>query len=78
MADVGGYLGLLLGQSAYGIFEIMTHWMRRWKSLKCTLSAWLPCHKDSDILFFFESFLFVFSAIISFLPPLHNPKRGKR
>ena len=39
VADVGGYLGLLLGQSAYGIFEIMTHWMRRRKSLKCNLAS---------------------------------------
>ena len=49
VADVGGYLGLLLGQSAYGIFEIITQWMRRRKSLKCSLAAWLPCQKDKNI-----------------------------
>ena len=28
IADVGGYLGLLLGQSIYGIYEIMANWLR--------------------------------------------------
>ena len=28
VADVGGYLGLLLGQSAYGMYEILTNWCR--------------------------------------------------
>ena len=28
IADVGGYLGLLLGQSVYGVFEIVTQWLR--------------------------------------------------
>ena len=37
VADVGGYLGLLLGQSAYGIFAILTQWMGRRKSIKCLL-----------------------------------------
>ena len=27
IADVGGYLGLLLGQSIYGLYEIITHWL---------------------------------------------------
>ena len=27
IADVGGYLGLLLGQSIYGLYEIVTHWI---------------------------------------------------
>ena len=39
VADVGGYLGLLLGQSVFGIFEIMTQWMRQKKSLKCAMAA---------------------------------------
>ena len=33
IADVGGYLGLLLGQSAYGIYEILTLWMNY--QIKC-------------------------------------------
>ena len=28
IADVGGYLGLLLGQSVYGIYEIIMKWLR--------------------------------------------------
>ena len=28
IADVGGYLGLLLGQSIYGIYEIIANWLR--------------------------------------------------
>ena len=28
IADVGGYLGLLLGQSIYGIFEMATYWLK--------------------------------------------------
>ena len=39
VADVGGYLGLLLGQSAFGIFEIVTQWMRQRKSLNCPMAA---------------------------------------
>ena len=27
IADVGGYLGLLLGQSIYGLYDIVTHWI---------------------------------------------------
>ena len=27
IADVGGYLGLLLGQSIYGIYELLTTWL---------------------------------------------------
>ena len=49
LADVGGYLGLLLGQSVYGIFEIVTQWTRRKHSLKCPSTAWLPCQKDKII-----------------------------
>ena len=26
-ADVGGYLGLLLGESIYGIFDMISQWM---------------------------------------------------
>ena len=28
IADVGGYLGLLLGQSVYGLYEIITQWLK--------------------------------------------------
>ena len=27
IADVGGYMGLLLGQSLYGIYELLTIWL---------------------------------------------------
>ena len=37
VADIGGYLGLLLGQSVYGIFELLTLWLRRRESFKCQL-----------------------------------------
>ena len=37
IADVGGYLGLLLGQSIYGIYEIMTNWLRL--RMKCGKKA---------------------------------------
>ena len=33
-ADVGGYLGLLLGQSIYGLYEIMTQWLG-YRIMKC-------------------------------------------
>ena len=33
IADVGGYLGLLLGQSIYGIFEMATYWLKY--QMKC-------------------------------------------
>ena len=39
VADIGGYLGLLLGQSVYGIFELLTLWLRRKESFKCHLVA---------------------------------------
>ena len=39
VADIGGYLGLLLGQSVYGIFELLTLWLRRRESFKCRLVA---------------------------------------
>ena len=26
-ADVGGYLGLLLGQSIYGLYDMVTKWL---------------------------------------------------
>ena len=28
IADVGGFLGLLLGQSIFGIYEIIINWLR--------------------------------------------------
>ena len=34
IADVGGFLGLLIGQSAYGVFEAMTKWMKGSKIIK--------------------------------------------
>ena len=33
-ADVGGYLGLLLGQSIYGLYEIITQWLG-YRIMKC-------------------------------------------
>ena len=27
IADVGGYLGLLLGQSIYGLYEVVSNWL---------------------------------------------------
>ena len=39
VADIGGYLGLLLGQSVYGIFELLTLWFKRRESFKCHLVA---------------------------------------
>ena len=39
VADIGGYLGLLLGQSVYGIFELLTLWFKRRDSFKCHLVA---------------------------------------
>ena len=33
-ADVGGYLGLLLGQSIYGLYAIMTRWLG-YRIMKC-------------------------------------------
>ena len=39
VADIGGYLGLLLGQSVYGIFELLTLWMKKRKSFKWPLAA---------------------------------------
>ena len=33
-ADVGGYLGLLLGQSIYGLYEIITRWLG-YRIMKC-------------------------------------------
>ena len=39
VADIGGYLGLLLGQSVYGIFEFLTLWMKKRKSFKWPLAA---------------------------------------
>ena len=39
VADIGGYLGLLLGQSIYGILELLTLWLRRRESFKCQLVA---------------------------------------
>ena len=34
IADVGGYLGLLLGQSIYGLYDIITNWLG-YKMMKC-------------------------------------------
>ena len=35
VADVGGYLGLLIGQSVFGLYEIMTQWLKGLKIPKC-------------------------------------------
>ena len=34
IADVGGYLGLLLGQSIYGLYEVVSNWLG-YRLIKC-------------------------------------------
>ena len=34
IADVGGFLGLLIGQSAYGLFEALINWLKGSKMIK--------------------------------------------
>ena len=43
VADVGGFLGLLIGQSIYGIYDGMINWLR--------LKNWSnKSYEDEDIL----------------------------
>ena len=37
IADVGGYLGLLIGQSIYGLYELMTMFCKGKAALKTAL-----------------------------------------
>ena len=31
VADVGGFMGLLIGQSIYGIYDTLTNWLKQRK-----------------------------------------------
>ena len=43
IADVGGYLGLLLGQSIYGLYDIVSQWLgykiMKWGNAKTIRNA---------------------------------------
>ena len=49
IADVGGYLGLLIGQSMFSIYVMAEEWMRRRmrnKKGKKMAQQYVVCHKN--------------------------------
>ena len=46
VADIGGYLGLLLGHSIYSVLVTITGWLKGAKALRARLGPILPLRAD--------------------------------